>query len=201
MPSAPTAVTALRFVAAPLLLQLGWTGHPRAFLVVLGLAFLSDVLDGWLARRLGSASERGARLDSAADAAVFVTVPVAGWWLWPERVHPEAPVLAALAVSYALPIAAGWIKYGRLTNHHTWAGKASGWLLGIAGALLIVGASPWWLRAAVAIVVLADVEEVAITIVEPEWTTVPSLWHVVRERRRMPLGRTTIGRSKANILS
>jgi hypothetical protein len=53
----------------------------------------------------------------------------------------------------------------------------------------------------VAIVVLADVEEVAITIVEPEWTTVPSLWHVVRERRRMPLGRTTIGRSKANILS
>jgi cardiolipin synthase len=200
--TAADAITALRFVAAPLLLWLAWAGHAGAFLALLAAAFLSDVADGWLARRLGTASERGARLDSAADAVAFVTVPIGGWWLWPERVHPEAAVLALLAVSYGAPIAAGWIKYGRLTNHHTWAGKASGWLLGIAGALLIAGASPWWLRGAVAIVVLADVEEVAITIVEPEWTpSVPTFWHAVRKRAPGTLGRTTIGRSKANILS
>jgi CDP-diacylglycerol---glycerol-3-phosphate 3-phosphatidyltransferase len=114
---------------------------------------------------------------------VFVTVPVAGWWLWPERVRPEAPFLAALAVSYSAPMVVGLFKYGRLTNHHTWAGKVSGWLLGISGAVLIAGGSAWWLRVAVAVVALADVEEIAITAMMPRWrASVPTLWHAIKAR-------------------
>ncbi|HJQ83532.1 MAG TPA: CDP-alcohol phosphatidyltransferase family protein [Candidatus Binatia bacterium] len=184
MVGAANAITALRFVAAPALLWLGWTGRPVAFLVVLGLAFLSDVVDGPVARQLGETSEHGARLDTAGDLAVFVTVPVAGWWLWPERVRPEAPFLVVLAVSYAAPIVVGLAKYGRLTNHHTWAGKLSGWLLGLSGAAFIVGASPWWLRAAIAVVVVADLEEIAITLfAAPQPTGVPTLWHAMRQTR------------------
>ena len=37
------------------------------FLVIYTFAGLTDVLDGWLARKTGRASEFGARLDSVAD--------------------------------------------------------------------------------------------------------------------------------------
>lgn len=37
------------------------------FLVIYTFAGLTDVLDGWIARKTGSASEFGARLDSVSD--------------------------------------------------------------------------------------------------------------------------------------
>ena len=55
-------------------------------------------------------------------------------------------------------------KYGRLTNHHTWSGKVSTILLAAASLALIAGGSPWLFRAAILVVVLSDLEEIAITI-------------------------------------
>jgi CDP-diacylglycerol--glycerol-3-phosphate 3-phosphatidyltransferase len=182
--TAPNAISGLRFLAAPALLYLGWTGRPTAFLTVLGASFLSDVVDGWLARRLGQTSELGARLDTAGDFVTFVTVPVSGWWLWPEQVRPEAPFLVVLALSYLAPIAIGCLKYGRFTNHHTWAGKLSACTLAVSAAILVAGGSPWPFRMAVAVVVVADVEEIAITALLPHWqASVPTVWHAMRERR------------------
>lgn len=181
--TAPNLLSALRFLAAPILAYSAWRGRPGLFLAVLCLAFVSDMADGWLARRLGQTSELGARLDTAADAVTFVTVPLCGWWLWPDRVRPEAPFLLALAISYASPIAFGLLKYGRLTNHHTWAGRLSACLLALSGAVLIAGGPPWLFRLAVVVVVVADVEELAITAVMPRWrASVPTLWHAMRQR-------------------
>ncbi len=176
------AITGLRFVAVPVLLWCAWQGRPAAFLAVLGVGFLSDVADGWVARRLGQTTEHGARLDTAADFALFVTVPVGGSLLWPDVVRAEASFLVALALSYAAPIAVGLAKYGRFTNHHTWAGKLSGWLLALSAVVLVAGGPAWPFRAAVAVVVLADVEEVAITMLLPRWrSSVPTVWHALRD--------------------
>jgi hypothetical protein len=108
------AITGLRFVAVPALFWCAWHGRPAAFLAVLGIGFLSDVADGWVARRLGQTSERGARLDTAADVALFATVPICGSLLWPDVVRTEAPFLVVLVLSYAAPIAVGLAKYGPL---------------------------------------------------------------------------------------
>jgi phosphatidylglycerophosphate synthase len=157
-------VSALRLAMAPVLIHLTVTARPGPFLVLVLACLASDALDGWLARRLGQASAFGAALDTWADFAVFVTVPVCGWWLWPDRVRPEAPFLCVLAVSYTAPIVVGYAKYGRLTNHRTWGGKASAIVLAAAGLILVAGGSPWFLRVATLIVVLSDLQEIAITL-------------------------------------
>jgi len=175
------AITGLRFVAVPALFWCAWHGRPAVFLAVLGIGFLSDVADGWVARRLGQTSERGARLDTAADVALFATVPICGSLLWPDVVRTEAPFLVVLVLSYAAPIAVGLAKYGRFTNHHTWAGKLSGWLLAVSAVVLVAGAPSWPFRIAVAVVVVADVEEIAITVLLPHWrASVPTVWHALR---------------------
>ena len=58
-------ITSVRIASSLFLLflPLGSVG----FLVVYTLTGLTDVLDGWLARKTGTASDFGARLDSAAD--------------------------------------------------------------------------------------------------------------------------------------
>lgn len=123
--SAADSVTSLRIVLAlPLLflpLRSPW------FLIVYTLAGLTDALDGFLARKSGSAGEFGARLDSIADLvfyaimflrclpALFQTLPHAIW-------YAVAGVLLLRLVAYATAA----IKYHRFASLHTWLNKLTG---------------------------------------------------------------------------
>ena len=71
-------VTALRMVTAFFLLFLP-LGSVR-FLAVCTIAGLTDALNGWLARKTGTASPFGARLDSIADLLFYGILIL---WLFP----------------------------------------------------------------------------------------------------------------------
>ena len=71
----PNLITALR-IAGTAGLIFAQPLTPLYF-VIYTLCGLSDVLDGWLARHTGSASDFGARLDSLADL-FFYTVMIVG---------------------------------------------------------------------------------------------------------------------------
>jgi CDP-diacylglycerol--glycerol-3-phosphate 3-phosphatidyltransferase len=47
------------------MLYLAWNGYGLAFMLVLAMAFLSDILDGLAARLTGQVSQFGAKLDTA----------------------------------------------------------------------------------------------------------------------------------------
>ena len=83
-------VTLMRAVLVSLLLALlGEGGEPRLMWVavaVAGLALASDALDGWLARRAGTASGFGARFDMETDAALVAVLALLAWY-W-ERAGP-----------------------------------------------------------------------------------------------------------------
>jgi cardiolipin synthase len=63
----PNLLTAARLLAAPYILYLLWTGDYRKALVWFAVASATDVLDGFLARRLKVVSSMGALLDPVAD--------------------------------------------------------------------------------------------------------------------------------------
>jgi cardiolipin synthase len=63
----PNLLTAARLLAAPYILYLLWTGGYRTALVWFAIASATDVLDGFLARRLRVVSSVGALLDPVAD--------------------------------------------------------------------------------------------------------------------------------------
>src|SRR5689334_21476078 len=78
-------------------------------LVGLGLvaAGLTDALDGYVARRTGRQSVRGARLDAVADIALMLSGAA-----WLELLHPQIaaeswPILVATAILYGLSLLAG----------------------------------------------------------------------------------------------
>ena len=83
----PNAITILRFFGAACLLLCNPAG--AAFWVIYGLCGISDMLDGYLARKLHAESKAGAVLDSVADicfvaccAIRLIPVVQIPTWLW-----------------------------------------------------------------------------------------------------------------------
>jgi phosphatidylglycerophosphate synthase len=183
----PNALSALRLVLAPVLVWLAWTGEQRLFLATLTVSLLSDLTDGWFARRFDQATHLGTLLDSYGDFATYMTVPVCAWWLWPDLIRREAWYAAAIVAAYVFPIVLGYLKYGRLTAYHTYGAKLSAVVVGASALVLFGGGPPLPFRIATWVLVLAELEEIAITTILPTWrTNVPSILHARRLLRGGP---------------
>ena len=99
-----------------------------AFLVLYTLAGVTDMLDGYVARRTGTESEFGARLDSIADlvlvvvclAKILPAIDVPTWlWAW----------VAAIALVKAANAISGFVVERRLVMPHTKANKVAGLMI------------------------------------------------------------------------
>jgi CDP-diacylglycerol--glycerol-3-phosphate 3-phosphatidyltransferase len=173
-----------RLVFVPVLLWLARNGYARTFFVCLMVSLLTDAVDGYLARRLHQATNLGAKLDSWADLSTQLALPFCGWWLRPDVVRQESLFLAAGLFFYFAAILIGWLKFRRLTSYHTWGGKLSAWAVAVAVIVFFANGPGWPLRIAMPVVILACLEEIAITIVLREWKAdVASLWHALRSVR------------------
>lgn len=160
----PNFLSVSRLVAAPVLLLLAWQHMDRAFLYVLSASLVTDILDGKIARWLGQTSEFGARLDSWADLATYTSVPICATWLRPDLIVTEAPFFWAMVAAYAVPVAIGFAKFGSLTSYHTRGAVVSAYLLGGSAVVLFADGPVWPFRVAAAVLVLAELEEIAITL-------------------------------------
>ena len=125
----PNAISALRFLGAVCLLFFGV--ESCAFWVIYFVCGLSDMADGYLARKLGCESKTGAMLDSLADLAFvicccFKLIPVLAFpkWLW-----IWGGVIVAIKVINQI---SALVMYKKCIFPHTVANKVTGVLLFLA---------------------------------------------------------------------
>jgi len=180
----PNLVSSFRLGIIPVQFWLAWNGQAGLFLILFVAQLFSDLLDGFLARRLNQSTQLGARLDSWADLATYMSLPLCAWWLWPDLIRRESPFLVAAVAGYLVPAGIGFLKFGRLTSYHTWVSKVSSVLMGPGLFFLFVGWTPWLFRFATCVFVMSVVEEIAITAVLSEWRPdVPTFWHALKLAR------------------
>ena len=129
MAQIPNVITLLRMVGSFGLLFTDVTSV--VFWIIYGLCGLSDMADGWLARKLKCVSKSGALLDSLADICfvaclapmLLPILELPQWmWLW-------AGVIVAMKVVNQL---LALVMYGHCCFPHTLANKWAGFLLFIA---------------------------------------------------------------------
>jgi len=127
--SAADRLTSARLLLVVVLWPVALSG--AGVLVGLGLiaAGLTDALDGYLARRSGRHSVRGARLDGVADIALMLSAAV-----WLDLLHPliaveNGPLLVVTAVLYVASSIAGVIAFRRLVDPGQVPAKVAGGLL------------------------------------------------------------------------
>ena len=143
----PSVISALRIAGSIGLLFCDVTGWP--FWVLYALSGVSDMVDGWLARKLHAETEAGAVLDSVADI-VFVTcsairllpVLVFPTWLW-----IWAGVIVFIKIVNQI---SALVVYKRFYFPHTWANKLTGLLLFLAVPAVFWSVIPITIVAAIA---------------------------------------------------
>lgn len=177
----PNLLTSFRFVAAPVLLWQAWHGFGIAFMILLAVCFLTDLLDGLAARLTGQISEFGAVLDSWADVIIYLTISICCWWLWPDIVQREAIYVVIIVASCLLPAIAGFSKFGCFTSYHTWLVKIAAAAMGLTLYVLFLGGPVWPFRIAAVLCLLAAVEEIGLTLLlsEPK-SNVRSIYSVLK---------------------
>ena len=123
---AADAITAIRIVCSMALLFC--TAFAPVFYILYVIAGLTDMADGAVARRTGTASDFGARLDSAADFALVAACLVK---LLPELAIPRWLWVwtAVIALVKAVNLVSGYVVQKRLVALHTAMNKAAGALL------------------------------------------------------------------------
>lgn len=177
----PNVMSMFRILAGPVMLWCAREERPTIFLIVFGLALVSDSIDGFLARRLHATSELGARLDSYGDFVIVLFLPLSVYMLWPEIILREGFFIAAALISYFVPTVVGLVKYRRTASYHTWGAKVSAVLMGISLMVMFLDWSSVPFRLCLPIVILEAMEEIWITALLPEWRAdVPSVWHARR---------------------
>ncbi len=147
MTQLPNVITLLRIVGSISLLLCDVTGV--AYWVIYGLCGISDIADGWLARRLKCVTKTGALLDSLAD---ICFVACCTWKLLPILELPQwlwlwAGVIVVIKVVNQL---SAIVMYGRCCFPHTTANKATGFLLFITVPTAFTSAIPIAIVATVA---------------------------------------------------
>ena len=130
----PNAISALRFLGAVCLLFFGV--ESCAFWAIYFGCGLSDMADGYLARKLGCESKTGAILDSLADLAFvicccFKLIPVLAFpkWLW-----IWSGVIVATKVINQI---SALVMYKKCIFPHTIANKVTGILLFVGVPLTV----------------------------------------------------------------
>ncbi len=116
-------LTVARLLSIPVLFVLARAGQRNWFVALFLFAGLTDVLDGWAARRFKTVSRAGAFLDSIADYLLFGGVIVWLYWFEPKFVM-ENVLLVSIVVVVA--VVKELVKWSRGSGaSHWWPSKAT----------------------------------------------------------------------------
>ncbi|MFS0725850.1 CDP-alcohol phosphatidyltransferase family protein [Paenibacillus sp. 1P07SE] len=130
----PNALTLLRFMLIPVYIAVFANGYLTTAFFVMAGAGLTDVLDGYLARRNGEVTRLGMMLDPLADKLMLITVFVSlvlsgmiSWWA----------AIALLLRDLGMIVVSAYVHFrGKLTLPSNWMGKLTTVLLYVAITLI-----------------------------------------------------------------
>ena len=160
----PNFVSFVRILLAPFLFFLAVKQEPIWFIVILLVSEFTDVLDGFLARKLNQITDLGSHLDSWGDFCIYSVLAISAWILWPEIVTQEKFYVSVIIISFTLPVLIGVIKFRTITSYHTWSVKIAVAVTVISYILLFTDIAAWPFRLAALVCVYAALEEIAITL-------------------------------------
>jgi len=130
----PNAISILRlvtFLSLPGITQISDSAAMKlTFTLVFCFVGLTDVLDGWIARKFHLQSELGAKLDNIADTCVFCVGFISLMFLLKLKFYPDfAHCIIPLGIATALKVfsfALTRVRFGQWNTMHTWLNKSLG---------------------------------------------------------------------------
>ncbi|MFN8714436.1 MAG: CDP-alcohol phosphatidyltransferase family protein [Bacteroidota bacterium] len=127
----PNILSGWRLLSFPVLIYFIFTGNRSAFILLLSINLITDILDGLIARVFKLQTNFGARLDSLADMGTYIAAFTAFIVLeWPF-VSSKAVAFSVLIIMWILPQLISIIRFRKPPHFHLWSNKFAGYVQGI----------------------------------------------------------------------
>ncbi|WP_033960364.1 CDP-alcohol phosphatidyltransferase family protein [Psychroserpens jangbogonensis] len=176
-----------RIVAAPFLLALIWYDQRLIFTWLLLVSYLTDAIDGFLARKLKITSPRGSQLDSFGDQITLIVGLIGLYFFEIEFIKTNFTLILIVFVPYILQMIIAYSKYGKATAFHTYLAKLSA----IMQSVFILGSlffSPEYslFYIMIGIGLLETFEEITLIFIYDNWASdVKGIYWAYRDKRRL----------------
>jgi CDP-diacylglycerol--glycerol-3-phosphate 3-phosphatidyltransferase len=178
-----TMVTLYRTIAFPILLFLIFTNRFDIFKWLLIISFLTDAVDGFLARTFRANSVLGAKLDSIGDDLTILAAVIGLAVAKTEFLKREWLIFAIPLGLFFIQLAAAIIRYRKISSFHTYLAKTAAVLQGFFLCSMFLFDRPaYWLFYTTALITALElIEEIIIVFFLREWkTNVRGLYWVLR---------------------
>jgi phosphatidylglycerophosphate synthase len=176
-----------RILAAPFLLLLIWFDARLVFTSFLLVSYLSDIIDGYLARKLDITSARGSQLDSFGVQITLIVGLLGLYYFETDFINENLILIFVVFVPYLVQMLIAYIKYGKATAFHTYLAKLSAVLQGVF-ILWALFFSPEYSLFYLMIVVglLETIEEIILIFMYDNWASdVKGLYWSYKDKRRL----------------
>ncbi len=176
-----------RILAAPFLIVLLSLEEREFFTIFLLISYSTDMIDGFLARRLKITSARGSQLDSVGDQITF-TIGLIGLLVFEFEFIQVNYILIIIAFTpYLVQMLIAYLKYGKATAFHTYLAKLSAFIQGvfILGSLFF---EPIYglFYAMIIIGLLETIEEITLIFMYKVWVSdVKGFFWALRDKRHL----------------
>jgi phosphatidylglycerophosphate synthase len=182
----PNFLSFFRIIIFPVLLLLISHSEKNIFKWLLALCFFSDLIDGYIARKLKIKSKLGSKMDSIGDMLTLFACLAGLLAFETEFLLAHLLIISWTFGLYVLQLIICLIKYKQPSNFHTYSAKAAFLLTGpffIYTFFFGVELRLFWL--VIFFGNLECIEEICIAFLLPKpKQNVKSIFHVLRERRR-----------------
>ena len=175
-----------RVAAAPFLLLLIWLNHREIFTWFLLASYSTDMIDGFLARKLKITSPRGSQLDSFGDQ-ITLLIGLLGLLVFEFDFIQQNYILIIIAfIPYLIQMLIAYTKYGKATAFHTYLAKISAFAQGVFILWSLFFAPMYWLFYFMIILgFLETIEEIILIFMHDEWASdIKGIYWALKDKRR-----------------
>jgi CDP-diacylglycerol--glycerol-3-phosphate 3-phosphatidyltransferase len=176
-----------RIFAAPFLIVLLWLNQRELFTWFLLISYSTDMIDGFLARKLKITSARGSQLDSFGDQITFALGLVGLLIFEYEFINKNYLIILIAFSPYLIQMLIAYSKYGKATAFHTYLAKLSALVQGVF-ILWSLFFEPIYgvFYGMIVIGLLETLEEITLIFMFDEWVSdVKGISWALKDKRRL----------------
>ncbi len=174
-----------RIFAVPFLLLIIWLGNRELFSWMLLLSYSTDMIDGFLARKLKITSPRGSQLDSIGDQLTLL-VGFIGLLIFENQfILDNYQWILIPFVLYGCQMFIAFSKYGKATAFHTYLAKLSAVIQALFILWLLFFGPVYWLFYTMIIIgIIETIEEISLIFLYPKWIAGVKGYYWARKDKR-----------------
>lgn len=179
-----------RIIAAPFLLVLLWFEERELFTWFLLISYATDMIDGFLARRLKITSARGSQLDSFGDQITFIIGLIGLLIFETDFISKNFIIILIAFIPYIIQMGIAYKKYGKATAFHTYLAKLSAMAQGLFILwVLFFGPNYWLFYTMIVLGLLETIEEITLIFMYDEWASdIKGVYWAIKDKKRLNKG-------------